>query len=74
MQPTEFMNMAASLVATLFGILIVLLGWLGNKLYSKLESIDGKVTKIETNLRGEIQEIDRRVTRLETYVELQDHA
>lgn len=73
MQPLEIVNVAFSLVATLFGVLILLLGWLGNKVYSKLESIESKITRIEFELRGEIQNVDRRVTRLETFVELRDH-
>ena len=39
----------------------MLLGWLGSKLYSKLESMSDAFNEI----KREIQKIDNRVTRLE---------
>ena len=73
MQPIEFLNLAAAIVGALFGLLTVVVGWIGNKLYGKLESIEKKINKIENELRQEIHELDRRVTRLETYAEIVDH-
>lgn len=61
MSDTQLLTLSAQLVATLFGILIMLLGWLGNKLYSKLESMSDAFNEI----KREIQKIDNRVTRLE---------
>lgn len=73
MQPIEFLNLAAASVGALFGLLTVVVGWIGNKLYTKLESIETKVNAIENELRQEIYDLDRRVTRLETYAEIADH-
>ena len=61
MSDTQLLTLSAQLVAALFGILIMLLGWLGNKLYSKLESMIDAFNEI----KREIQKIDNRVTRLE---------
>ena len=61
MSDTQLLTLSAQLVAALFGILIILLGWLGSKLYSKLESMSDAFNEI----KREIQKIDNRVTRLE---------
>ena len=61
MSDTQLLTLSAQLVAALFGILILLLGWLGNKLDSKLESMTG----FFDDIKREIQKIDNRVTRLE---------
>ena len=61
MTDTQLLTFSAQLVAALFGLLILILGWMGNKLYSKLESM----TSIFDELRNEIHLIDGRVTRLE---------
>ena len=61
MSDTQLMTISAQLVAALFGILIMLLGWLGSKLYSKLESMSDAFNEI----KREIQKIENRVTRLE---------
>lgn len=61
MSDTQLLTISAQLVAALFGILIMLLGWLGSKLYSKLESMSDAFNEI----KREIQKIDNRVTRLE---------
>ena len=45
----------------MFGLLILILGWMGNKLSSKLDSM----TSIFDEIKREIQKIDNRVTRLE---------
>lgn len=59
------LTLAAALVATLFGLLVTVLGWLGNKIYSKLEEMNTIMTKISTDLHGKISDLDRRVTRVE---------
>ena len=61
MSDTQLLTISAQLVAALFCILIMLLGWLGSKLYIKLESISDAFNEI----KREIQKIDNRVTRLE---------
>jgi hypothetical protein len=43
-----------------------LVGYIGNKLYEKLDEMSGSLRSIERELRTEINGIDRRVTRLES--------
>ena len=54
-----------SLVATLFGILVLMLGWMGNKSYTKLGEMAVTMHNIESDLHGRISQLDRRVTRVE---------
>lgn len=61
MTDAQLLTLSAQLVAALFGTLIAVLAWMGNKLYNKLESI----SQFFDELRREIQKIDNRVTRLE---------
>jgi len=63
--PTTSFSIAISLVATLFGLLVLVLGWLGNKIYTKLDSLDSSVRLLESDLRGQISRLDRRITRIE---------
>ena len=61
MSETQLLTLSAQLVAVLFGTLIAVLAWMGNKLYNKLESI----SQFFDELRRDIHLIDARVTRLE---------
>lgn len=61
MTDAQLLTLSAQLVAALFGLLILILGWMGNKLSSKLDSM----TSIFDEIKREIQQIDNRVTRLE---------
>jgi len=64
------------IVGGLFSILIVVLGWIGqrvhhrldsltNMLADKLEQMNNKLGGIERDLRSELVTLDRRVTRVE---------
>ena len=61
MTDAQLLTLSAQLVAALFGLLILILGWMGNKLSTKLDSM----TSIFDEIKREIQKIDNRVTRLE---------
>ena len=61
MSDAQLLTLSAQLVAALFGLLILILGWMGNKLSTKLDSM----TSIFDELKREIRKIDNRVTRLE---------
>ena len=61
MTDAQLLTLSAQLVAALFGLLILILGWMGNKLSTKLDSM----TSIFDELKREIRKIDNRVTRLE---------
>lgn len=66
MENTVLVTMALSLVATLFALLVLVLGWLGNKTYGKLEEISANLVKMAGELHEKINSHDRRLTVLET--------
>lgn len=49
-----------------------LIGYIGSKLYEKLNEMSGTLRSIERDLRSEIGGIDRRVTRLESIGHVKD--
>lgn len=53
------------LVASMFGLLVAVFGWLSNKLYEKLEYMNQSLKSIESGLISKIHEIDKRVTKAE---------
>ncbi len=73
MNETAMLTLAASLVATLFGLLIALLGWLGNKIYSKLDDMAATMHRISGELHDRINGLDRRVTVVETKCDVQHY-
>lgn len=66
MSETLMLTIAASLVATLFGLLVAVLGWLGSKIYTKLEEMATTMHAIAGDLHERINGLDRRVTVVET--------
>jgi predicted PurR-regulated permease PerM len=80
MSSSEFIALASSLAAGAFTILIAVLGWLGNKIYSKLDDVTSSMNNmkddlttsiggIKDELHDRITGIDKRVTRVETIVD-----
>lgn len=53
------------LVATMFGLLVAVFGWLSNRLYEKLEYMNKSLKDIETGLVNKLHEIDKRVSKVE---------
>lgn len=70
MNETTLLSLSASLVATLFGLLVAIIGWLGSKIYSKLDELGNTMRRIENDLHERISALDKRVTRVETQFEL----
>lgn len=67
MTETMLLTLASSLVATLFGLLVLIVGWLGNKLYSKLDEMSKNLVAMAGELHGRINDIDRRLIVVETH-------
>jgi cell division protein FtsB len=61
-----FITILLSLVATFFALLVLVAGWLGNKLYAKLSEMAATMQMIKTELHAHIFNLDIRVTVLET--------
>jgi hypothetical protein len=60
-----FTALMLSLVGTFFGLLVAVLGWMGNKIYLKLEEVNLNLGKLDRDLTAKVHDIDKRVTRLE---------
>lgn len=72
MNDTILLTIAASLVATLFGVLVAIIGWLGNKFYAKLDEISKNLITMAGELHERINGIDRRLVRVETTIDRDD--
>ena len=73
MSETQLLTIACMLVATLFGILVAIIGWLGNKFYTKLDEISKNLVTMAGELHDRINGLDRRTTVLETKIESREH-
>ena len=67
MTETQMLTIAAALVATMFGLLVSVLGWLGSRIYSKLDEMGNTMHAIASDLHSRINGLDHRVTVVETY-------
>lgn len=65
MTDQAFTALMLSLVGTFFGLLVAVLGWMGNKIYLKLEEVNLNLGRLDRDLTTKVHEIDKRVTRLE---------
>lgn len=72
MADTILLTIASSLVATLFGLLVLIVGWLGNKLYSKLDEMSQSLNTMAGELHNRINGIDLRLTVVETHHDIGD--
>ncbi len=65
--------LALSLVATLFGLLTMILGWLGAKLYAKLDEMSKNLILMAGELHNKINGIDVRLVEVETRCDISGH-
>lgn len=66
MSETALLSIALAVLAAMFGILMAILGWLGNKIYNKIEEMTKSLNTMAGELHSRINGIDRRVTVVET--------
>lgn len=59
-------TIATSLVAVFFGLLVAILGWIGNKIYTSLENLSRSLRDMEKELMIKLSDMDRRITRMES--------
>jgi len=59
------LSVALTLVATLFALLMTVLGWLGAKVINRLDAVVERLDRVSSELHGRISGIDTRVTVLE---------
>jgi hypothetical protein len=73
----EHANEILTLMGLIFGLLIAVLAWIGNRVHTRLDALTETVDKkfeqihtvlssIERDLRGDLVDLDRRIAKLET--------
>ena len=66
MSDNLIISIATSLVAVFFGLLVAVLGWIGNKIYASLENVSRGLRDMEKELMLKLTDMDRRITRVES--------
>jgi biopolymer transport protein ExbB/TolQ len=69
MTETEMLTIAAALVATMFGLLATVIGWIGNRAISSIDAMKDKLNEVAGELHSRINGIDGRLVRVETKLE-----
>jgi len=63
------LNMLSVLMSVIGGLVVILtavIGWIGSRIHSRLDSIASSLTSIEKDLRGDLTNLDRRLVAIET--------
>lgn len=68
MDSTTLLSGAAACVAALFGLLTVIIGWIGARIVSKQDETMTILQNLETRIQTRINEIEVRLVRLETII------
>ena len=66
MTEAQLITILLGLVATFFTLIVLVLGWIGNRINAKLDIVATSMHNIETDLHSRISGLDRRVTVNET--------
>lgn len=66
MTDAAMLSLLLSLVGGLVSVLILIIGWLGNKFYLKLDEISRNLVAMAGELHERINGLDRRLVRVET--------
>ena len=61
----EIVNLLITVVGGLLVLLITVIGWIGNRIHNRLDSISTSLASIEKDLRGELTHLDRRISKIE---------
>lgn len=80
MTESAFNGILIGLLVFFFGMLVIVLGWIGSRVHAKLDDLYsvldiklGEVTNklggIERDLRSELTGLDRRVSKIEGQIE-----
>lgn len=66
MTETQMLTMAAALVATMFGLLAAIIGWMGNRAVNSIDQMRDKLNEVAGELHNRINGIDGRLIKVET--------
>jgi len=67
---TIVFTIVSSLLGVLFGVLLLLLAWIGNRVHTRLDEISKSLGAIERDLRSDLIMLDRRISRVESHIEI----
>ena len=56
------------IIGGLMSVLIIVIGWMGNKLHERLGEINETLATIDRDLRHELSRLDNRLTVVETKI------
>ena len=70
MSDNTVISIALSLVGALFGLLTLIVGWLGNKIFNKLDEVSTGINRVSAELHTRINGLDTRLTRVEAVEEV----
>lgn len=69
MTENEMFTIAAALVATMFGLLAAIIGWIGSRAINSIDAMKDKLNEVAGELHMRINSIDVRLVVVETKVE-----
>jgi hypothetical protein len=59
-------SLLLGMVATMFGLLTMVVGWFGNRMIAKMDEMHSTVHNIEADIHSKLGQLDKRVTVVET--------
>jgi hypothetical protein len=62
-------SLSLSLVGALFGILTIVVGWIGSNVIKRLDILAEKLTAVAGELHDRINNLDTRLVRVETQID-----
>lgn len=69
MDTGTFLTIASTLVATLFGMLVALITYIGSNVIDELKQLNLKLQEVASDLHTRITGLDLRLTKVETKIE-----
>jgi hypothetical protein len=66
MPEMNMLSILMGIIGTLVGLLTVVIGWIGTRIHSRLDSISTSLSGIEKDLRKDLSSLDRRLVAVET--------
>lgn len=67
-------QMLAALVASLFGLLSVIVGWLGSRVIVRLDTLADKMDGVKSELHSRVNGLDNRLVKVETLASKNERA
>lgn len=59
-------------IAFLVSVLIAVIGWIGNRIFHRMDSIQNVLRQAEKDLHVRIDDHEHRITRVETHCNIQE--